>query len=74
MTDISSEYVASSPTRRRIVVSSLLFSWGLILWLVMKGNPDNSLHTSSLAWSYTYNTVVLFAYTFGTMINDYFKK
>lgn len=73
-TEISTEYVASSTTRRRIVVSSLLFSWGLILWIVLKGVPDNSLHSSALAWSYSYNVLVLFAYSFGTVIQDYFKK
>jgi hypothetical protein len=74
MSDISQEYVASATTRRRIVVTSLLISWGFIAWLILRGNPANSLHESALAWSYAYNILVLFAYSFGTIIKDYFKK
>jgi hypothetical protein len=74
MSDIPQEYVASATTRRRIVVTSLLISWGFIAWLILRGNPANSLHESALAWSYAYNILVLFAYSFGTIIKDYFKK
>ena len=74
MSELNPQYVASSQTRRRIVVSSLVFSWALILWILLYGSDDNSLHTSALAWSYTYNMVILFAYSFGELIQDYFKK
>lgn len=49
--EISSEYVASSQTRRRIVVSGLFFTWVIIIWLIYKGSPTNSLHESALAWA-----------------------
>lgn len=71
---IESEYVASTSTRRRIVVTSLLFTWVLIGLLVWKGDPANSLHTSALAWGFVANMVVLFAYSFGIVIQKYFSK
>lgn len=74
VTEIPPEYVASSQTRRRIVVSGLFFTWGIIIWCILKGDPDNSLHTSALAWSFTTNMVLTFAYSFGTMVQNYFKK
>lgn len=74
MSNISTDYVASDTTRRRIVVTSLLVSWGFITWIIFKGSPTNSLHESALAWSYGYNILVLFAYSFGTVVENYFKK
>lgn len=74
VTVISPEYVASDDTRRRIVVSGILFTWVIISWCILKGDPANSLHTSALAWSFTTNMVLTFAYSFGTMVQDYFKK
>ena len=74
VTRIESEYVASTTTRRRIVVSSLLFTWALIGLLVWNGDPSNSLHTSALAWGFVANMAVLFAYSFGIVIQKYFSK
>ena len=74
VTRIESEYVASTSTRRRMVVSSLLFTWALICLLVWKGDPANSLHTSALAWGFVANTAILFAYSFGIVIQKYFSK
>lgn len=74
MTEINAQYVASSTTRRRIVVLGLFTTWGIIVWCLLRGNPENSLHTSALAWSFTTNMVLTFAYSFGTMVQDYFKK
>lgn len=72
--EISSEYVASSQTRRRIVVSGLFFTWVIIIWLIYKGSPTNSLHESALAWAFGTNIVLTLAYSFGTLVKDYFKK
>ena len=74
VTRIESEYVASTTTRRRIVVSSLLFTWALIGLIVWRGDPANSLHSSALAWGFVANMVVLFAYSFGIVIQKYFSK
>ena len=71
---IESEYVASTSTRRRIAVSSLLFTWTLISLLVWDGDPANSLHTSALTWGFVANMAVLFAYSFGIVIQKYFSK
>lgn len=74
VTEISSEYVASSQTRRRIVVSGLFFTWAIIVWCIAKGDPNNSLHTSAMAWAFSTNILLTFAYSFGTIVRDYFKK
>lgn len=74
ITKIDSDYVASVTTRRRIVVTSLLFTWALIGLIVWKGDASNSLHASALAWGFVANMAVLFAYSFGIVVQRYFSK
>ena len=74
ITELDKEYVASNTTRRRIVVTSLLFTWALIGLIVWQGDPNNSLHSSALAWGFVANMAVLFAYSFGIVIQKYFSK
>lgn len=71
---VDAAYVASVTTRRRIVIITLLFTQFLIVFLVFKGEPSNSLHTSALAWSFMANLAVLFAYSFGIVVQKYFSK
>lgn len=78
LVEVREEYVASDKTRRRIVVSGLLFTWAIILWVVLYGSPTNSLHESALAWSFVANLAIMFAYSFGTLLTGalgkYFNK
>lgn len=74
ITELDKEYVASTTTRRRIVVTSLLFTWALIGLIVGYGDPNNSLHSSALAWGFVANMAVLFAYSFGIIVQKYFSK
>lgn len=73
-TTVQPEFVASSRTRRNIVLASLIYSWVVIVVLLSTGEPTNSLHTSALAWAFATNMAVLFAYSFGTIITSFFKK
>ena len=48
--------------RAVVVISVLVFSICVIVWILLYGKPDNSLHTSALSWSYTlivFTTVAL---------------
>ena len=78
LVEIKKEYVASDNTRRRIVVSGLIYTWAIILWVVLYGSPTNSLHESALAWSFVANLAIMFAYSFGTLLTGalgkYFNK
>ena len=74
VTKINEDYVASVTTRRRIVVISLLFTWVLIGLIVWQGDPANSLHASALSWAFVANMAVLFAYSFGIVVQRYFSK
>ena len=66
--------VATDKTRQRLVIISLLFTYSLILWIVLSGDPANSLHSSALAWSFGTNIAVMFAYSFGTLLTKYLAK
>lgn len=66
--------IAGTNTRRWTISISLIFTWSLIVYLVVSGSPTNSLHESALAWAFMTNIAVLFAYSFGTVVTNFFKK
>jgi hypothetical protein len=61
----------SRKTRRAIVVSTLLFCWSLIAYVVIGGDGNNSLHTSALAWAFATSVTVIFAYVFGAVADNF---
>lgn len=70
--DISTGVVLPTrSTRRNIVIGVLLFSWALITWIVLKGDPANTLHQSAMAWSFATSIGVIFAYVFGAVLDNW---
>lgn len=47
---------------RIFVITYLLCCWTIIGYVIGWGDPDNSLHTSALAWSFGTSFATLFAY------------
>lgn len=58
-------------TRRGIVVATLLFVWTVIAFVVVNGDPANSLHQSALSWSFATFIGVVFAYVFGAVLDNW---
>lgn len=57
-------------TRRKFVMAMLIFC-GLVITLVTAlGNPENSLHTSSLAWAWAVAAVTFAGYVFGAVVDN----
>jgi len=54
-------------TRRRLTVVTILQAYAVIWYVLLKGDPTNSLHSSALAWSFLLIIGVLGAY--GLMAN-----
>jgi ABC-type antimicrobial peptide transport system permease subunit len=52
-------------TRRKMVTATLLFCWGMIVYIIVKGDPTNSLHTSALAWLFFSWLAAIGSYVFG---------
>jgi hypothetical protein len=48
-------------------VLALAFNAGLVVWLMLYGKPDNSLHTSALSWAFTLSVGVLAGGGFGAV-------
>lgn len=46
------EPIVNRTARAVISVAVLVFSIGVIVWLLFYGKPENSLHQSALSWSY----------------------
>lgn len=57
-------------TRKQLVIATLIFCWLIIAYVVGFGKPDNSLHTSALAWAFASSMGVVFAYVFGAVFDN----
>lgn len=55
----------SMTTRKNFVIVTLLATWSIIVFVLLKGEPTNSLHSSALAWAFMTNAAVLGAFIFG---------
>lgn len=58
-------------TRRRIVIGTMVFCAAVIVGVLWKGDPANSLHVSALSWSYATFIGVVFAYVFGAVFDNW---
>lgn len=61
----------SRQTRKRLVVGTLLFCASVITYVIGWGHPENSLHSSGLAWAFATATATLFAYVFGAVVDNW---
>lgn len=57
-------------TRRNIVAITLLFCMTMIGYIMVLGQPDNSLHQSGLSWAFMLMASVIFAYVFGAVVDN----
>ena len=48
--------------------TTLILCWGVILTIVWKGTPGNSLHDSALTWSFALIAAVLLGFGVGSVI------
>ena len=61
----------SKNTRRNIVVVTLLIMWAMIWYVLINGDPANSLHQSALSWAFITSIGVIFAYVFGAVVDNW---
>lgn len=57
--------------RKKIVIVTLLFCWSIITYIVLMGDPSNSLHSSALAWCFSGSIATVFAYVFGAVFDNF---
>jgi hypothetical protein len=63
--------VPSIRTRRNFVIATMLFTWAIIAFVLLKGEASNTLHTSALAWAFMTNGAVIGAFIFGVGWDNY---
>jgi hypothetical protein len=79
MTDAPTELpVTPVGPRTRVAAAAIggTFAMGMVIYLVMKGSPTNSLHESALSWSYLMIMGILIGLGFGAikdMLPSWFK-
>ena len=58
-------------TRRKIVYGTLLYCAAVIAGILIWGSPDNTLHTSGLAWAFATAIGMISAYVFGAVLDNW---
>jgi hypothetical protein len=66
--EVTSPVRMNSSLRIGFAIASLLFCASTIVWVVLYGKADNSLHASALSWSYCVAIGTLGALGFGSII------
>lgn len=59
---------ANRTLRALIGLSTLGGTSMLIVWLMLYGKGDNSLHTSALSWAFTLHALILVGFGFGAAL------
>lgn len=57
-------------TRKKFVLGTVIFCALMITYITGWGNPENSLHTSCLAWAWGIGFTTILAYVFGAVIDN----
>ncbi len=67
MTVVPDTHLPRRRTRRAIVVATLTFCSSIIIYVVVSGDPANSLHQSALSWAFTLCGATIGGYIFGAV-------
>lgn len=59
---------ANKTVRTLIGLSTLGGTSMLIIWLMLYGKSDNSLHQSALSWAFTLHALILVGFGFGAAL------
>lgn len=70
MTDTPPAPTMNNSWRTAIAITALLFNAAIILFCLLRGHPDNSLHASALAWSYMVGIAILGGLGIGAISPD----
>ncbi len=65
--DTSQSYMPRRRTRRRIVYATLFICSQLVGYVVVWGDPANTLHASALSWAFTLAGMTIGGYIFGAV-------
>lgn len=59
---------ANKTLRALIGLTTLGATTALIIWLMLYGKSENSLHTSALSWAFTLHALILVGFGFGAAL------
>lgn len=58
-------------TKRSFAIAALVFSFATISYVVVAGDPTNSLHQSALSWGFTMAMFVMGVYAFSVSYDQF---
>jgi len=64
----------SRETKRSFAIAALLFSFAVISYVTVVGDPTNSLHESALSWGFTMAMFVMGAYAFSASYDKFVER
>jgi hypothetical protein len=70
-TNPAANVLPSMRTRRNFVIATMLFTWAIIVFVLLRGEASNSLHSSALAWAFATNAAIIGAFIFGVGWDHY---
>jgi hypothetical protein len=69
--EIAKDTAPSRETKRSFAIAALLFSFATISYVVVAGDPTNSLHQSALSWGFTMAMFVMGVYAFSVSYDNF---
>ncbi len=70
MTAKPESYMPRRRTRRKIVYSTLFTCAQVVGYVLLWGDPANTLHTSALSWAFTLAGMTIGGYIFGATFDN----
>ncbi len=67
MTDTQQSYMPRRSTRRKIVYATLFTCAQVVGYVLVMGDPANTLHASALSWAFTLAGATIGGYIFGAV-------
>ncbi len=72
--DITKPEGPSRETKRSFAIAALVFSFATISYVVVVGDPGNTLHQSALSWGFTMAMFVMGAYAFSASYDKFVER
>jgi len=74
VTEVAKDTAPSRETKRSFAIVALVFSFGIISYVTVVGDPGNTLHQSALSWGFTMAMFVMGAYAFSASYDKFVER
>ena len=72
--EVTKDTAPTRETKRSFAIAALVFSFMVISYVTVVGDPANSLHQSALSWGFTMGMFVMGAYAFSASYDNFVER